>query len=238
MSTASKALFVTGTGTDVGKTFASGLLVKTMREAGFDVGYYKAAISGIETDDEGATISDASFVATMAGLPESHDELVSFSYRTAVSPHLAARLEGNPIELETIKRDFLRACTRHEYVVVEGSGGIVCPLRVDDETTIMLEDVVRMLGLDVVIVADAGLGTLNALATTCAYLDKATIEARGFILNRFEAGDVMHEDNLVMAERLTGLPSLARIARNAAAFEGPTAETAGRFASLFKSVTC
>lgn len=237
MNVTGKALFITGTGTDVGKTFACGLLVRTLRRVGYDVGYYKAAISGAETDSTGTIQSDASFVAAMAGLTENHDELVSFSYRTSVSPHLAARIEGHPPEMETIIHDFLKACTRHKYIVVEGSGGIACPLRVDKTSTIMLEDVVKTLGLDVAIVADAGLGTLNALVTTCAYLEKAEIKARGFILNRFERDNIMHEDNLVMAQRLTKLPSLALISCNANSFDISSAKIADRILPLFKSAT-
>lgn len=51
-----KALFVTGTGTDVGKTYVTGLMVKKLKEAGRDAGYYKAALSGAEPDGEGTLI--------------------------------------------------------------------------------------------------------------------------------------------------------------------------------------
>ena len=211
MDTTSRGLFVTATGTDVGKTYVSALILKQLREAGYDAGYYKAAISGIETDDHGAISSDASYVAGVAGLDEPHERLVSYTYRTAVSPHLAARLEGNPVDLDVVQRDYDRARTRHELVLVEGSGGIVCPLRWDGKRRLMLEDVVLKLGLGTVVVADAGLGTLNALATTTLYLAQRGIACHGILLNNYEAGNPLHEDNRLMARELTGIPTIACI---------------------------
>lgn len=201
-----KALFVSGTGTDIGKTYVTALIAKLLRNAGRDVGYYKAAVSGVTFDAAGNIESDATYVAKIAGIPETHEDMVSYTYRTAVSPHLAARLEGNPVDIEVVRSDFARACGRHDYVLVEGSGGIVCPLRRDNETHLDLDDVVRDLGLPVLLVADAGLGTLNALATTTAYLNSKGMHAVGIILNRFKPKDAMHEDNRIMAEELCGVP--------------------------------
>lgn len=214
-----KALFVAGTGTDVGKTYVTALMAKFLRGAGIDVGYYKAAVSGVSFDPDGTISSDATFVAKVAGIDETHDQMVSRTYRTAVSPHLAARLEGGPIDMMTARVDFARACARHDYILMEGSGGIACPLRHDDIARISLDDVVRDLGLPVLLVADAGLGTLNALATTMAYMERADLRAVGIVLNRFRAGDTMHEDNRTMAEELCGVPVVACIGSGCDAIE-------------------
>ena len=82
-----KGLFITGTGTDLGKTYVTALLIKTLRQHGYDVGYYKAAISGAPT----VAASDAGYVNEVAGIGESPDLLLSYLYDHAVSPHLAAR---------------------------------------------------------------------------------------------------------------------------------------------------
>lgn len=230
MSERTHGLFITGTGTDVGKTYASALILKSLREAGFDAGYYKAAVSGVVYDAEGRIHSDATFVASQAHLPESHDDLVSFTYQTAVSPHLAARLEGNPVSLDVIRHDYQCACARHDYLLVEGSGGIVCPLHWEEDNHLMLEDVIVALNLGVLIVADAGLGTLNALMTTATYLRERNIETRGIILNNFVTGDVMHEDNCSMSTELTGLPVIARIAPGATRLDIEASHLAHLFA--------
>ena len=85
----SKGLFITGTGTDIGKTYVTALLVKTLRQQGHDVGYYKAAISGAPTVAD----SDAGFVNKTAAIGEDPELLLSYLYSHAVSPHLAARWE-------------------------------------------------------------------------------------------------------------------------------------------------
>ena len=119
----SKGLFITGTGTDIGKTYVTALLVKTLRQQGHDVGYYKAAISGAPTVAD----SDAGFVNKTAAIGEDPELLLSYLYSHAVSPHLAARWEKRPIEKEVVLRDWQKVTARYPYVTVEGSGGIICP---------------------------------------------------------------------------------------------------------------
>ena len=86
-----KALFITGTGTDIGKTYVTGLIVKKLRDAGLNGGYYKAALSGADEDENGNLLpGDALFVKEMAGIDEQTENLVSYIYKEAVSPHLAA----------------------------------------------------------------------------------------------------------------------------------------------------
>lgn len=201
-----KGIFITGTGTDVGKTYAAALLVKALRQAGVDTGYYKAAVSGADSLEE----SDAGYVNRVAQIGQREDTLLSYLYSQAVSPHLAARLEGRPVEMEQVARDFARVAETYEFVVMEGSGGIVCPIRYDASQKILLEDIIRMLSLDTVIVADAGLGTINAAVLTAEYLRGKGIGVRGFLVNRY-TGDVMQEDNVKMIEALTGLPVLAKL---------------------------
>ena len=115
-----KGIFVTGTGTDVGKTYVTALIVKKLADAGIHAGYYKAALSGAESIEE----SDAGYVKKIAGITQEDSSLLSYLYQNAVSPHLAARIEGNPVDTETVKADFDRVKKEFDYVTVEGSGGI------------------------------------------------------------------------------------------------------------------
>ena len=208
-----KALFITGTGTDVGKTYVTALIVKCLKDAGLDAGYYKAAISGAEKDEEDGTLhaGDALYVKEIAELSETQEELVSYVYEAAVSPHLAAQLDNNPIDFDVVEKDFRRALSRHEYITMEGSGGIICPLRWDKEQHVILDDLVLRLGLGALIVADAGLGTINAAVLTVEHLRARNIPVRGIILNRFHDGDIMEEDNLDMVEALTGVKVVATV---------------------------
>lgn len=205
-----KGIFVTATGTDVGKTYVSGLLLKALRKEGISAGYYKAALSGAEWENGELVPGDAEHVARTAGMKRDADA-VSYIYEHAVSPHLAAKLEGNPVELTKVRQDYQKMQERYDYVLTEGSGGIVCPIRYDDEV-ILLEDIIKALELDVVIVASAALGTINHVVLTVEYIRSRGIGIRGIILNEYHKGDVMEEDNRYMVEQLTHLPVLACVA--------------------------
>lgn len=201
-----KGLFITGTDTDVGKTYVTALLVKTLRKAGFDVGYYKAAISGAPTVAE----SDAGFVNRFAGINEPEDMILSYLYQNAVSPHLAARIEGNLVEKEVILKAWERVTKAYPYVTMEGSGGIMCPIRHDEKAVYYLEDIIRWLHLPVLVVANAGLGTINHVVTTCEYIKNRHIPVKGILLNHWKGG-IMEEDNVKMIEEITGVKVLAKI---------------------------
>ena len=195
-----RGLFITATGTDVGKTYVTALIVKKLRDFGLNAGYYKAAISGADSVSE----SDAGYVNKTADIGESEEMLLSYLYKTAVSPHLAAALEGNPVEMSVVRSAFSRVCKQYDFVTMEGSGGIVCPIRKDEKAVIFLEDIIKELRLPSLIVADAGLGTINAVVTTFEYMRKRNLAVNGIILNRWN-GNTMQRDNLAMIEEITGI---------------------------------
>ena len=134
-----------------------------------------------------------------------------YVYEHAWSPHLAARYEGDPPELTVIRQCFETVCSRHDYVTVEGSGGILCPLRVENGETLWLEDVIRTLQLPSVIVADAGLGTINSVVLTAKYMQEKNLPVKGIFFNHYHCGNTMEEDNIAMCRQHTGLPVLACI---------------------------
>ncbi len=202
----SKGIFITATGTDAGKTYVTALLVKKLRQAGYDAGYYKAALSGALRKDDRLIPGDAQYVKQTAGIDTPLERMVSYIYETAVSPHLAAELEGNPVELETVLKDYKAARGLCDYLTVEGSGGIVCPIR---RGMYMLEDLIKAMGLHILIVAPAGLGTINDTILTIEYARQQQIGVKGVILNWFHPGDTMEEDNRRFLQSYTGVPVLA-----------------------------
>lgn len=207
-----KAVFVTGTGTDVGKTYVTGLIVKKLQEAGVRAAYYKAAMSGNDRDENGKLIpGDAKWVKEISGMEQPLEETCPYIYETAVSPHLASRIEGNPVQLSVVQENYRKVLDRYEYVTVEGSGGILCPIDFDHEK-LFLEDVIKGLNLDCILVADAGLGTINSVVLTCEYMKQKKITVKGILFNNWSGG-IMQEDNLKMCETMTGIPVLAKIAK-------------------------
>jgi dethiobiotin synthetase len=204
----SKQLFITGTGTDVGKTYVTGLLVKKLKDAGKKVAYYKAAMSGNERDKNQKLIpGDALYVKQIAKIDQTLEEMCPYIYENAVSPHLASRLEGNPVKMSVVIEGFQKVCDHYDYVFMEGSGGILCPICFDEER-IQLEDIIGELKLSSLIVADARLGTINAVVLTVEYMKARNLPILGLIFNHYP-GDVMEEDNIKMCERMTGLRTIA-----------------------------
>ena len=207
----SKCLFIAGTATDVGKTFISALVVKCLRDAGLNAGYYKAAVSGVELDDKGKLIGgDPIYVNDFAKIGESAENLVSYVYSQPVSPHLAARLNNRPMDFSTVKRDFNRAKSKYDYLVVEGSGGVICPLRWDNKIHFMLLDIVSAFNLPILLVAGAGLGTINSTVLTVDYLHRNNFKINAIILNHY-SDQIMEKDNLAMIEEMTNLPVVAKV---------------------------
>ena len=189
--------------------------MKCLRDAGLSAGYYKAALSGAEVAADGTLLpGDALHVARVAGL-DAADVTVSYVYRDAVSPHLAAQIEHRPMDFAKVAEDYRRAKERTDYLTVEGSGGIICPLRWDDDEHVVLDDLAVRLGLAALVVADAGLGTINAAVLTAEHLHARGISLRGFIFNNWQGG-LMQEDNVRMVEEITGAHVLARVPHGAA----------------------
>jgi len=207
----SKGLFITGTGTDVGKTYITGLILKKLREGGVRPAYYKAAMSGNERGKDGGLIpGDALRVKEASGIEQPLSEMCPYVYENAVSPHLASRMEGGPVRMERVMDGFRAVCDKYDYVTMEGSGGILCPLGFD-EGELYLPDVVKALGLPCLMIADAGLGTINGVALTAFYMKAQGIPLKGIIFNRYIPGDAMREDNLKMCEHLTGAKVIAYV---------------------------
>ncbi len=194
-------IFITATGTDVGKTYISALIVKNLREQGINCGYYKPALSG------DVFPNDCEYVLKTAGLEIDANNYVSYKFKPALSPHLASIIENKPIKLEKILKDFERIKKEFDYLIVEGAGGIVCPFA----QNLLLPDVIKALGLDIIIVASASLGTINSTVLTVEYAKNHGINVKGIILNNYDEKDIMQADNKEMVEKLTGIKVIATV---------------------------
>ncbi len=209
-----KKIFITATGTDVGKTYISALIVKKMREAGYNCGYYKPVVSGVFELGGRLVDSDPNYVVDMAQIPTIADECVSYWWKEAVSPHLAAKRANQKIDIDKIKYDFSQISKKYDYLLIEGAGGITCPLIAEKDEKYLLKDLIWELGLSTLIIADAGLGTINSTFLTVEYARANGIEIEGIILNNYDSNDFMHWDNLEQVENLTGVNVVATVAKN------------------------
>lgn len=227
----SKGLFITATGTDVGKTYITALITKALCDDGRQAGYYKAVLSGAELIGDRMVAGDAKFVFDCAKLDKEPNAYVSYCLKTPVSPHLASTLENVCIDLDTIYSDFNRIKSEFDYLTVEGCGGIICPIRLDDEV-IMQTDIIKRLVLDVLIVAPSGLGTINYSVLTVDYLKHQGIGIRGIILNNYDETSFLHRDNKKVIERLTGIEVIAVVEKGAKRLTMPI----DKLCSLYKEI--
>lgn len=216
----SKAIFLTGTGTDIGKTFIAGLIVKKLAQGNGKTSLLQSSHERKlnRRSDESLIPGDALFVRQMSGISQPLDEMCPYVYENAWSPHLASRVEGNPVDLAVVREGFAKVAENYDYITMEGSGGILCPLCFD-EHKIQLEDVIREFNLSSILIADAGLGTINSVVLTFEYMKAHNLPLKGIIFNHYHPGNIMEEDNIFMCEHMTGLPVLAKVQDNATELE-------------------
>ena len=207
-----KGLFITGTDTDIGKTYVTSRIIKELKQHRYKVGYYKAALSGVEKGTEKMILSDQDFVCQFADLYEINSK-VSFLYEDAYATHLAAKKSNCLVDLNVIKKDLDDMVMHHDIVIIEGSGGIICPLR-DDENMIMLSDVMNLAKFPLIIVTSSGLGSINSAVLTALYAKSLGLEVLGFIMNYFEEDSILHWDNQRMIEKLSGYRVLGYLGKN------------------------
>jgi dethiobiotin synthetase len=169
-------LFVTGTDTGVGKTVVTGGIVAALRERGRDVGVAKPLQSGALADDP---TGDAMLLREWTGVPETAAEIAPYSFAAAVAPSVAAELEGRVVRLPDAIDAVRAIAEHHEAVVVEGAGGLIVPLG----PGWTVADLAVALALPVLVVARAGLGTVNHSALTIRALRSYGLDAVGVVLN-------------------------------------------------------
>ena len=211
----SKKVFITATGTDIGKTYVSALILKKMKEEGLNCGYFKPVLSGVIEQNGVLIESDCNYVVNTAKLNVSANDCVTYWWKEAVSPHLAAKRQNTEIDINNIKKEFKKKSEDFDYLLVEGAGGITCPLRVDNGEKYLLKDLIKDLDCSVIIVADAGLGTINSVILTVEYAKLNNIPIQGIILNNFKPDNFMHQDNLKQIEYLTNTKVIATVEKGA-----------------------
>ena len=227
-----RGIFVTAIGTDVGKTYVSALLVKKMRDLGYNCGYFKPALSGAEEINGEIIPGDCAYVLKTAGINKKPQDVASYIFKTAVSPHLAAEIEGVTIQKNKIKKDFEDLKKEFDYIIVEGAGGIICPFNLDKKNQLLLSDVIKSLDLDVIVVATTKLGSINATVLTTEYIKSQGINVRGIILNNYTPDDFMEVDNKNQIEYLSGINIITEVCKN----EKDLNITEEKLLSIFKEI--
>ncbi len=193
--------FVTGTGTEVGKTVVAAALARAEAAAGRRVAVFKPAVTGLEEPGE----ADHELLRRAAGSAQSDAEIAPYRYGPPASPHLAAALAGEEIEPERLRAAARAAAAGADVLVAEGVGGLLVPLRED----YLVRDLAVDLGLPLVVVAPPGLGTINHTLLTLEATRGAGLSVAAVVLTPWPAEpSEVERSNLATLTNLAAAPVL------------------------------
>ncbi len=176
-------LFITGTGTAVGKTVIAGAVAVILREQGLKVGVFKPISTGCKYCWEGLVSAETRFLATCANTNLPLDIISPVAYVTTATPVVCAVREARPVDFEAIAAAYRHVCDDCDIVLVEGVGGVREPL--DNESDLL--DLAAQLNLPVVIVTHAERGTVNHTLMTLDCVRAADLRIAGVVVNYWGA---------------------------------------------------
>ena len=208
---APRGVFVTGTDTEVGKTVVAAGLASWLRAGGVDVGVMKPVSSGLVSHAGGQANPDALELRAAARCDDSLDLVNPFRFEMPVAPNVAARAVGAPIDVKRIVECYRQLASRHEFMVVEGVGGLLSP--VSDELT--CADLASKLGLPLLVVVANRLGCLNHTLLTVEVAGARGLVVLGVIVNDgvADAADPSCASNALELRRLLAQRYLGDVPR-------------------------
>ena len=199
-----KTIFITGTDTGVGKTVITACIAAALLRKGKKVAVYKPVQCGnllkgkIESPDLAA-------VKKLSGISE--DCLFNdYSFKFASSPHLAAELENKKVDVDLIKKHHKEISKKFDCVLIEGAGGLIVPLT--REYAVL--DLISELSVPALVVARAGLGTINHTSMTIKCLKSQNIEITGIVMNYFKGGKI-EDDNKKIISQMNKVPVIGAV---------------------------
>lgn len=179
-SLSGKSLFITGTDTDVGKSVMTLALALALEKAGYTVGVFKPLQSGAYVENGKLTAPD---LALMQRFSKTIVCGCSYLLQGECSPALAMRLAGTAFSMAKIREDFAELQKKCDVVLVEGAGGLLCPVHFGERLT--MADIIKYLAIPCVIVARSRLGTVNHCLMTDSIAKQYGLQVKGLLLNRF-----------------------------------------------------
>jgi dethiobiotin synthetase len=192
-----RGIFVTGTGTEVGKTVVAAAIARSLAAGGESVAVFKPAVTGLSEPGE----PDHELLRRASGSSQADEEIAPYRYEPPASPHLAAELAGERIEPSRLIRAADRAAAGADVLVCEGVGGLMVPLA----EAYLVRDFARDLGLPLVVVAPPGLGTINHTLLTLEAARSAGLEVAAVVLTPWpDDPDPIQSSNRRTLEALGG----------------------------------
>jgi dethiobiotin synthetase len=206
-----KGLFVTGTDTNIGKTFIACTIAKILTEYGIDVGVMKPFATSHKRYSSKFGSEDAWRLSRAAKVVDSHDLINPFFYRVGTAPFLAARMtERPPPNLGHAVKILRRLSRQHEFLVVEGIGGVMVPI--SRKETIL--DFIKMVGFPAIVVTSPKLGTINHTLLTYQACLYRKIRVDAIIINKIpEKTSKVQRQLPSLIAALTGVKRIIEIPR-------------------------
>ena len=201
MSSGAKGIFITATGTGVGKTFLSCAVARFLADRGTDVGVMKPFASG------GIVSEDALLLKKASRCDDPLDWINPVCFKESLAPYPASLIEKKRISMGEVLRVYKKIRARHPFVAVEGIGGVRVPLLENFEVA----DLILKMDLPAVVVSSAKLGALNHTLLTWDYLNRRKVNVIGIVLNFFDPGGIADRTNLDYFKRKK-IPVLAVLA--------------------------
>jgi len=213
-------LFITGTDTDVGKTYVGAMIARSLGAAGHRVGVYKPAASGCVCKDGQLVSEDAVALWHAAGCSGEIERVCPQRFLAPLAPHLAAREEGRTLDADLLRRGLDYWRERSDVLLVEGAGGLMSPLG----ETEYVADLAEAFGFPLVVVSRNTLGTVNQTLQTliAARAFHGGLPVAGVVLNQTAARsdlDISQESNRQELAIRLPCPLLAEAGWNASDFD-------------------
>jgi len=204
-----KGIFITGTDTGVGKTFVAAGIARALRARGIGVGVMKPAETGCRSRHGKLIPADAMALLRGSEATDPLDVVNPYRFRAPLAPMVAAHQEGRAIKLRKIREAFRLLTKKHEFLIVEGAGGIMVPLT--SRTNYL--DLAAELRLPVLLIARPGLGTINHTLLTIMALRARRVPIAGTVFNHSTDGrqGPAERTNPAVIERLSGVPVLEQV---------------------------
>ena len=202
------AYFVTGTDTEVGKTFVSSLFLQAAAQSGLSSVGYKPVSAGCEVIDGVLSNEDARALHAASSLPVSLQEVNPVTLEPPVAPHIAAEQAGLKIEKEDLIKGYEHLAGKHpDFMLMEGAGGWRLPLG----NGLWMPQIVQALKLDVIVVVGMRLGCLNHAVLTCEAILNDGLNIKGWVANQLSADMPVYDENLATLKAVLPAPMLAEI---------------------------
>jgi dethiobiotin synthetase len=202
-----RGCFVTGTDTHVGKTRVAAGLLRAYARRGIRAVGMKPVASGAHPTADGLGNEDALLLQSVAGMPRPYSLVNPYVFAPAIAPHIAAAEVGVEISLETITAAYAGLVRGAEAVVVEGAGGWQVPL----SATLALPDLVRALGLPVVLVVGLRLGCISHALLSARAIRADGLSLAGWVANAVDAGFERSAANIESLEKVLTVPLLGQL---------------------------